>query len=452
MGAPKEKKRKRAEDVPKPSKKSAVEAPKKSQRSSQQPQAPTVKVASVRSMSECPPVIATTPGLCLPPSIQFQAFSKAAPAGARKSKAHPNSLMLHSSAGEKLDYTGKEEGPGGRESHLKHYIGVFDPATGKLSVMEARKMAVRGVVRAQQPAPETENERDLSKTMYDLRTDLGHAFGTKKAKKALAAITENAISPEKAIAGVGGTLSKLNATSMAVMESIQQITSGMASKEDLQAAADAAKPVPPCNTDAEEIQDVYQPEYMIGAEILNSIPIKDWQDSVKKGHDIRSGNNVFISHRLQAVAGGPNAVKHLRVLRYLDCLIKFQRAAKPRGRGLFVVPQKDKLTELLDPVPSTVVENIRRRFSQKGEMRKFEIDLIRTWTCALAAIVGNYSIETSALRYDMGVDEKEFAQYWKEIGGKVKIVKGDEKGTHKQVATLSLPLEFPQLRYQRTRR
>lgn len=288
--------------------------------------------------------------------------------------------------------------------------------------------------------------------MYDLRTDLGHAFGTKKAKKALAAITENAISPEKAIPSVGGSPSKLNATSMAVMESIQQVTSGMASKEDLQAVADAAKPVPPCNVDAEEIQDVYQPEHMIGAEILNSIPIKDWQDSVKKGADIRSGNNVFVSHRLQAVAGGPNAVKHLRVLRYLDCLIKFQRAAKPRARGLFIVPQKDKLAELLEPVPSTVVENIRRRFTNKGEMRKFEIDLIRTWTCALAAIVGNYSIETSALRYDMGVDEKEFAQYWREIGGKVKIVKGEEKGTYKQVATLSLPLEFPQLRYQRTRR
>jgi len=456
MGTSTDKKRKRSDDVSKSSKKSSSSSKPRSSSSSQQPQQPSkVKVASVRTVAECPPVIATTPGLCLPPSIQFQAYSKAAPAtGARKSKALPNNslMMLHSAAGEKLDYTGREEGPGGRESHLKHYIGVFDPATSKLSVVEARKMAIRGVVRAQQPDPEKENERDLNKTMYDLRTDLGHAFGTKKAKKALAAVTENAISPEKAIAGVGGSPNKLNATSMAVMESIQQVTNGMASREALQAAADAAKPVPPCNMEAEEIQDVYEPEQMIGAEILNSIPIKDWQDSVKKGQDIRSGNNVFVSLRLQAVASGPNAVKQLRVLRYLDCLIKFQRAAKPRGRGLLMVPQKDKLIQLMDPVPSPVVENIRRRFSNQGEMRKFETDLIRTWTCALAAVVGNYSIETSALRYDMGVDEKELAQYWREIGGKVKVVKGEEKSTHKQVATLSLPLEFPQLRYQRTRR
>lgn len=31
---------------------------------------------------------------------------------------------------------------------LKHYIGVYDPATGKMEVMEARKLVVRGVIRA----------------------------------------------------------------------------------------------------------------------------------------------------------------------------------------------------------------------------------------------------------------------------------------------------------------
>lgn len=71
--------------------------------------------------------------------------------------------MLHSSAHNKLDYTAREEGPGGRESHLKHYIGIFDPATGELSVVEARKMVVRGVVRSQQPKEEDVQSRIASK-------------------------------------------------------------------------------------------------------------------------------------------------------------------------------------------------------------------------------------------------------------------------------------------------
>jgi DNA-directed RNA polymerase I subunit RPA49 len=62
-----------------------------------------------------------------------------------------------------LDYTAKEEGPGGRESHLKHYIGVFDPKTGELSVVEAKKMAIRGVVRSQQPPEDNPQSRAASR-------------------------------------------------------------------------------------------------------------------------------------------------------------------------------------------------------------------------------------------------------------------------------------------------
>lgn len=151
--------------------------------------------------------------------------------------------------------------------------------------------------------------------MSELRNNLGEAFGTKKAKKALAAITENAIAPEKAIANAGGNPQKLSSSSQALMESINDVTMGMTSKEDLQAAADAAKPVPPGNFDAQEIQDVYTAEELVGSEILSSIPIKDWQGSVGKPI------NMFTADRLRAIREGPNPVHRLRTLRYLDFLI-----------------------------------------------------------------------------------------------------------------------------------
>lgn len=121
-------------------------------------------------------VPATHPGLCLPPSAKFQAYSKATPSKSKNKqskRATPSSsFLLHSSSHSKLDYTAKEEGRGGRESHLKHYIGVFDPATGKLSVVEARKMAVRGVVRSQQPKEEDLQSRMASRVCVSL-----HALG-----------------------------------------------------------------------------------------------------------------------------------------------------------------------------------------------------------------------------------------------------------------------------------
>ncbi|KAI1085800.1 RNA polymerase I associated factor, A49-like protein [Whalleya microplaca] len=449
MSGDKEKKRKRGEDAaPRPKKKVAIQTPS-------QPTPPaTIKVSSVQTARSCPPVLATSPGLHIPSSVKFQAYTTSQPAASKRSKkTNPpqSNLLLHSSSHTKLDYTAKEDGPGGRESHLKHYIGVFDPKTGSLAVVEAKKMAVRGVVRAQQPPEEDTAQAEASKTNTELRNNLGQAFGTKKAKKALAAITENAIAPQKATADAEGNPPKLNASSQAMMESMKDVTVGMASREDLQAVADAAKPVPPGNFDAEEIQDVYTPEELIGGEVLNAIPIRDWQEQIKKGLN-KAMPSAFIASRLTAVAEGPNPVHRLRALRYLDFLIKFIKSSKPgKDRGTKRIPPRDKLREILTPAPEPVIENIRRKFSSNGEMRKFHTDLVYTYCCALTAVLSNYNFDTSKIRFDLGLDEKQFGQYFREIGGKVKNAKGAEKGTHVQIAVLALPLEFPKVRYQRPR-
>lgn len=65
-------------------------------------------------------------------------------------------LLLHSSAHPSLDYTAREEEAGGSDALLKHYVGVYNPMTSELEVMEARKMVVRGSVRAQQASEEEE--------------------------------------------------------------------------------------------------------------------------------------------------------------------------------------------------------------------------------------------------------------------------------------------------------
>ncbi|OTA66591.1 A49-like RNA polymerase I associated factor [Hypoxylon sp. EC38] len=448
MAEHKEKKRKRGEDGgSRPKKKVAIQTP-------QPTQSDIVKLSSIRNAGTCPPVIATAPGLCVSNSVNFQVYTTPKPTGSKRNKranSHTPNLLLHSSSHSKLEYTAKEDGSGGRESHLTHYIMVFDPQTGQIEAMEAKKMTIRGLVRAQKAPEEDVAERQASKTMMELKNNLGEAFGTKKAKKALAAITENAIAPGKAISDAGGKPEKLNDSSLALMESINNVTMGMASKEDLQAQADAAKPVPPYNPDAQEIQDVYTPESLIGGEILNAIPIRDWQEQVKKGVNIPM-TGAFVANRLVAIAEGPNPVHRLRTLRYLDFLIKFVKNTKPgKERGTKRILPRDKLKELLKPAPEPVVENIRRKFSVNGEMRKFHVDLANTYCCALAAILSNYSFDTSKIRFDLGLDEKQFGQYFREIGGKVKNMKGADKGTHVQVAVLALPLEFPKVAMYRSR-
>lgn len=283
------------------------------------------------------------------------------------------------------------------------------------------------------------------------RIDLGETFGTKKRRKAIAAEAENAISPRKATTNADGSAKKLDAPSQALMESMRAVTSGMATTEELQASVDEAKPVPPGNFDAELIQDVYRPEEMIGADVMHAIPIKDWQDAAKKGINLQMEYR-FVSSRLNQIAEGPEPTRRLRVLRYLDFLVKVLKAGKPgRDRGSFKLPQRDKLTEILEPAPQPVIDSIRRKFSDAGVMSKYHIQLLRTYCCALASILANYEFETSLLRQDMGLEEKQFALYFKEIGGRITYPAGKEKGTKLQVAKLALPLEFPKVRFQRRR-
>lgn len=54
--------------------------------------------------------------------------------------------MLHSSTHAKIDFTARE-GESEVDRVLKHYVGVYDPETGELQVVEARKMVVRSCLR-----------------------------------------------------------------------------------------------------------------------------------------------------------------------------------------------------------------------------------------------------------------------------------------------------------------
>jgi hypothetical protein len=60
-------------------------------------------------------------------------------------------MLLHSTSHRSIDYTAKEDRPSGSRPLLKHYIGVFDPKTGKMEIIESKKMVVRGTVRSQKP-------------------------------------------------------------------------------------------------------------------------------------------------------------------------------------------------------------------------------------------------------------------------------------------------------------
>ncbi|KAH8683358.1 RNA polymerase I associated factor, A49-like protein [Tricladium varicosporioides] len=428
----KEKKRKRpVEGSSKPSKRVAIEGDKKVKFSMLEP-------------DKWAPVVASIPGLALPSSIPLKAYTQPRdnPPTSGKTPISTTELLLYSSAHQKLDYTAREEEAGGADALLKHYVGIYDPETGNLEVMEARRMVIRGVVRAHQ-APAEETNAPFS--MREQKNILGQAFGTKKAKKAIASFTENAIAPGQ----VSGKDTKLDAGAKAMLANIGEMTAGMASAAELAAVAEEAKPRPKHNPDATEIQDVYPVDVLIGNEIMPHIPVKGWIDDLKARNEIITTSR-FVSRRLQKV--GPN-VEKLRILRYMQLLLDMFNKSTVK-RDVRLIPKRDKLKEIMGGLPESVVENARRKFSDQGAMSKFKADLLITHLCAMACLVENYEVDLWDLKEDLKMETRDLEKYFREIGAKITALGAAEAkrigmdraaAAQHKVAKLKLPLSFPQV-------
>ncbi|KAF4497798.1 DNA-directed RNA polymerase A (I) chain [Fusarium agapanthi] len=428
-------KRKRSGVSTKPKKKVIIDAPPSS-----------ATVSSVLRPKFCPPVIATAVGFQVPKNIPFHSY--APKTGAKSKSKQPESaaekdFLLHSNAHRSMDYTVKSDEPRGKKPALNHFLGIYDPKTGKLEVVEAKKMTMRASVRARQGAAATSGQRDNTQTMLQLKTDLGQTFGTKKAKKAIQEIVLNAIAPQK---NAGEEPAKIDAAARAMLNSVGEVTSTMSSREELQAVVDAAKPVPIANMEATEIQDVYDPKKIIGADILKLVPVREWQEKVQHKESIQVPSR-FVAARVNRVAGNEEAVDRLRVLRYFYFVLLFYLHSKPgKARGTRTIAPRDKLREFLAPAPEAVIESIRRKFSDRGEMRKFHVDLLITHCCVFASIIDNFEVDTQNLRDDLKIDQKTMNAYFQEIGGRMKHVINKDTKQQVSVARLTLPLSFPKLR------
>lgn len=294
--------------------------------------------------------------------------------------------------------------------------------------------------------------------MMQLRNDLGQTFGTKKARKAIASLTENAISPDKSARQTspgGSQRTKMDSVTIAMLESMAEATGSMATREELSTAVDDAKPRPKANLAAESVNDVYTLDGLIGPEIVNLIPVKEWRDAVKAGKEVIT-KSKYVAHRLSKAA--TSDVQKLRALRYLLCLLEFFGSAKPKGKGIRVLPYKDRLRAAVPGVPDAVVEHIRRKFSVSGQMLKYQTDLLITHACALALVVDNFEVDMYDLREDLHLEVKEISQYFREIGAKVMPANEVERkrlrldkaaASQRKFARLRLPLEFPKLKYAR---
>ena len=87
--------------------------------------------------------------------------------------------MLHSSSHPTLDYTGTEERLADNKPALRHYLGIFDPVTGEMQLIETPKVTIRGTVRARQADTEASAHtvaKKVSQLWHNLTASCANSF------------------------------------------------------------------------------------------------------------------------------------------------------------------------------------------------------------------------------------------------------------------------------------
>ena len=281
-------------------------------------------------------------------------------------------VLLHSSSSHPaLDYTASEEKSGRAESLLKHYVGIYDPATSRLNIAEAHHVVLRGKLRLTQSEVDEEvqaqEERNKieRKTNRDARQALGMEFGTKKAKRAINDSITNAINPQQRgkdalTNGIAGKDERASA----LLEIMNANTAGLPTREERQAAIDDAKPRPTADLDAQQPQDVYLFQQLIPESLLRSLEVHDWIQKAKNNVAIVT-HSRYVARRVHDLASAKEMAK-LRALRYILTMIDFKAACSPTKNGGFKLPKDREILQKKVDAPSAIIDDIRQKFSEKG--------------------------------------------------------------------------------------
>ena len=252
------------------------------------------------------------------------------------------------------------------ESHLKNYIGIYDPGSGKLQLVEARKLVVRSTLRSADKDDKDSDSDENATNMLSARSNLGLAFGTKKSQKAIRALTANAIkaSPTKSNSQSSGHRT-LDPLASAVVSSMTPFTSSMPTREQMQAEIDENKPIPKPNMAAETPAEVYPVEQLVGGtNVLRDMNVKDLISKVKAGEDVQTKSR-FVSNRLRFIVQSGD-VKKVRILKYLQLLLEWYKCLKNGAKGARKVPKDEDMGSLMEKYGSEVVRSIGGRFADRG--------------------------------------------------------------------------------------
>lgn len=424
----------------------------------------TARVHYVKGPATAVPVIASTPGVSLPKTLRFEPFARQC--GQNKE------LLLQSSSHSMIDYVATED-KSSTAKYLKHYVAVYDPVTGQLQVIEARRMGIRSSVRQQEQVQEDGSDEIETTTKYSSRAALTHAFGTKKSRKAVASFAENALISKAAADNPNTPMSQALLSSMPTPDQADEMG------ESTETLIQANKPLPVPNLATNDITKVYPLSALVfpspPSKTLDQMPLEDWKTKIGDKKPIECGSR-FVAVRstpaVMAVNANPEMVsarETLQLLRYTLILIElafYLRTISSQKRIPSVAKWESQIT---GPLPAGLVEKIVEKYCPNGMgPTKNATTLLQTTILALTLHIpppsGNHGVgvlatETYDIQQDLALKPEEIRHLFRELGckwepatdaelerwGLVKKKPKKEGGLAPRFAKLKFPIEFPKM-------
>lgn len=399
----------------------------------------TVATVDIEEYQDQPSVVVSNffKGVRVPEDTKFELYRK---------KSSKGEFVLHGE-NDRLEY----EGATNQESadSNQYVVGVYNPGKKALKLYKAPLIDSKVVSKSYKnlSGPKIKSQKEIRNSV--LRNALGEAFGTKKAKKAIADLERNRVDSDKLVD-----------SAIDIVDSVKTAAKGLPTRQELEDKITLDRPTPVANVDATDVEQIYPVE--------NIIPKKEWQfirvgallkesDPEKRLEMLPYTKSQYVSKKLPAFTQATQTSK-LQLLFYLSLLLGVYENRR--------VNNKVKLLERLNSPPEILLDGILERFtiskaSQIGRSkdRSFTIDPQNEdkLLCHILIIVmhlNNFIVEISPLAKELALKPSKIVSLFRVIGAVVKgatVAQAEAFGIPKssastyKIATLKVPFKLPQM-------
>ncbi|EMR10653.1 hypothetical protein PNEG_01352 [Pneumocystis murina B123] len=260
-------------------------------------------------------------------------------------------------------------------------------------------------------------EKNIEKKDYEKeKKELGETFGSKKMKKIIQNKAFNIIDTQQ-----------FEDISSHMINDVKEVTKNMSSLEEIHANTYPNLPIPPPNTQATKLEEVYSLSDIVTEPELLAIHVKailQEQNERNRTLLLPFKNSRYVNEHLsKALKAEKKNKRHIKLLYYVSLLMAFYT-------NRHLVSKKELLIKKLGDLPLILIDHLITRFSEyirsgtnyetiQSVITSHGMDKILCYLFALCLIIDNFSVDINLLAQDLSLSTQKCKGLFKTLGCKI---------------------------------